>query len=162
MAKNKKTKKEDDGIERVVSENRKARHDYDVLESLECGIELVGSEVKSLRCGTVSLAECYARVRKNEVFLVNCDVPEYIDASRFNHKRKRDRKLLLHRREIERFAKRALEKGLTLVPLKLYFKNGRAKLLVGLCRGKQNYDKRQALKKADVERGLRQMKMFRR
>ncbi|MBR5244345.1 MAG: SsrA-binding protein SmpB [Thermoguttaceae bacterium] len=162
MAKNKKTKKEDDGIERVVSENRKARHDYDVLESLECGIELVGSEVKSLRCGTVSLAECYARVRKNEVFLVNCDIPEYIDANRFNHKRKRDRKLLLHRREIERFAKRALEKGLTLVPLKLYFKNGRAKLLVGLCRGKQNYDKRQALKKADVERGLRQMKMFRR
>ena len=162
MAKNKKTKKEDDGIERVVSENRKARHDYDVLESLECGIELVGSEVKSLRCGTVSLAECYARVRKNEVFLVNCDIPEYIDANRFNHKRKLDRKLLLHRREIERFAKRALEKGLTLVPLKLYFKNGRAKLLVGLCRGKQNYDKRQALKKADVERGLRQMKMFRR
>ncbi|MBQ1277675.1 MAG: SsrA-binding protein SmpB [Thermoguttaceae bacterium] len=162
MAKNKKTKKEDDGIERVVSENRKARHDYDVLESLECGIELVGSEVKSLRCGTVSLAECYARVKKNEVFLVNCDIPEYIDANRFNHKRKRDRKLLLHRREIERFAKRALEKGLTLVPLKLYFKNGRAKLLVGLCRGKQNYDKRQALKKADVERGLRQMKMFRR
>lgn len=162
MAKNKKTKKEDDGIERVVSENRKARFDYDVLESLECGIELVGSEVKSLRCGTVSLAECYARVKKNEVFLVNCDIPEYIDANRFNHKRKRDRKLLLHRREIERFAKRALEKGLTLVPLKLYFKNGRAKLLVGLCRGKQNYDKRQALKKADVERGLRQMKMFRR
>ena len=162
MAKKKKTKKEDDGIERVVSENRKARHDYDVLESLECGIELVGSEVKSLRCGTVSLAECYARVKKNEVFLVNCDIPEYIDANRFNHKRKRDRKLLLHRREIERFAKRALEKGLTLVPLKLYFKNGRAKLLVGLCRGKQNYDKRQALKKADVERGLRQMKMFRR
>ena len=162
MEKNKKTKKEDDGIERVVSENRKARHDYDVLESLECGIELVGSEVKSLRCGTVSLAECYARVKKDEVFLVNCDIPEYIDASRFNHKRKRDRKLLLHRREIERFAKRALEKGLTLVPLKLYFKNGRAKLLVGLCRGKQNYDKRQALKKADVERGLRQMKMFRR
>lgn len=162
MAKIKKAKKENDGIERVVSENRKARHDYDVLESLECGIELVGSEVKSLRCGTVSLAECYARIKKNEVFLVNCDIPEYIDASRFNHKRKRDRKLLLHRREIERFAKRALEKGLTLVPLKLYFKEGRAKLLLGLCRGKQNYDKRQALKKADVERGLRQMKMFRR
>lgn len=164
MAKNKKAakKKEDDGIERVVSENRKARHDYDILESLECGIELVGSEVKSLRCGTVSLAEAYARVRQNEVFLVNCDIPEYIDASRFNHRRKRDRKLLMHRREIERFAKRALEKGLTLVPLKLYFKSGRAKLLLGLCRGKQNYDKRQALKKADVERGLRQIKMFRR
>ncbi len=155
-------KKEDEGIERVVAENRKAKFDYDVLQSLECGIELVGSEVKSLRTGTVSLAESYARVRQNEVYLINCDIPEYIDATRFNHKRKRDRKLLLHRKEIEKFAKRALEKGLTLVPLRLYFRNGRAKLLVGLCRGKQATDKRQALKKADVERGLRQYKMTRR
>lgn len=157
-----KKKKEDDGIERVVSENRKARFDYDILETLECGIALVGSEVKSLRAGTISLSESYARVRDNEVFLVNCDIPEYIDANRFNHRRKRDRKLLLHKREIQRFAKRALEKGLTLVPLKLYFRGGRAKLLVGLCKGKQNYDKRQAMKKQDVERGLRQMKMLRR
>ena len=157
-----KKKKEDDGIERVVSENRKARFDYDILETLECGIALVGSEVKSLRAGTISLSESYARVRDNEVFLVNCDIPEYIDANRFNHRRKRDRKLLLHKREIQRFAKRALEKGLTLVPLKLHFRGGRAKLLVGLCKGKQNYDKRQAMKKQDVERGLRQMKMLRR
>lgn len=157
-----KKKKEDDGIERVVSENRKARFDYDILETLECGIALVGSEVKSLRAGTISLSESYARVRDNEVFLVNCDIPEYIDANRFNHRRKRNRKLLLHKREIQRFAKRALEKGLTLVPLKLYFRGGRAKLLVGLCKGKQNYDKRQAMKKQDVERGLRQMKMLRR
>ena len=157
-----KKKKEDDGIERVVSENRKARFDYDILETLEGGIALVGSEVKSLRAGTISLSESYARVRDNEVFLVNCDIPEYIDANRFNHRRKRDRKLLLHKREIQRFAKRALEKGLTLVPLKLYFRGGRAKLLVGLCKGKQNYDKRQAMKKQDVERGLRQMKMLRR
>ena len=157
-----KKKKEDDGIERVVSENRKARFEYDILETLECGIALVGSEVKSLRAGTISLSESYARVRDNEVFLVNCDIPEYIDANRFNHRRKRDRKLLLHKREIQRFAKRALEKGLTLVPLKLYFRGGRAKLLVGLCKGKQNYDKRQAMKKQDVERGLRQMKMLRR
>ena len=107
----KKKEQADDGIERVVSENRKARFDYDVLDQLECGLELVGSEVKSLRAGTISLAESYARVRKNEVFLVNCDIPEYFDASRFNHKRKRDRKLLMHRREIEKFAKRALEKG---------------------------------------------------
>ena len=157
-----KKKKEDDGIERVVSENRKARFDYDILETLECGIALVGSEVKSLRAGTISLSDSYALVRDNEVFLVNCDIPEYIDANRFNHRRKRDRKLLLHKREIQRFAKRALEKGLTLVPLKLYFRGGRAKLLVGLCKGKQNYDKRQAMKKQDVERGLRQMKMLRR
>jgi len=164
MAKNKdkKKSKEDEGIERVVSENRKAKFDYDVLESLECGIALVGSEVKSLRSGTVSLAESYARVRKGEVFLLNCDIPEYFDANRFNHKRKRDRKLLLHKREIDRFAKRAMEKGLTLVPLRLYFREGRAKLLLGLCRGKQNFDKRQDIKKRDAERGLRQIKMFRR
>ena len=164
MAKNKakKTSKEDEGIERVVSENRKARFDYDVLESLECGLALVGSEVKSLRSGTVSLAESYARVRKGEVFLLNCDIPEYFDANRFNHKRKRDRKLLLHKREIDRFAKRAMEKGLTLVPLRLYFRGGHAKLLLGLCRGKQNFDKRQDIKKRDAERGLRQVKMFRR
>ena len=160
--KNAKKKTEDDGIDRVVSENRKARFDYDILDQLECGIELVGSEVKSLRAGTASLAESYARVRKDEVYLVNCDIPEYFEASRFNHRRKRDRKLLLHRRVIEKFAKRALEKGLTLVPLKLYFRQGRAKLLVGLCRGKQKADKRQALKRADAERGLRQLKMFRR
>jgi len=164
MAKNKEKKKskEDEGIERVVSENRKAKFDYDVLESLECGIALVGSEVKSLRSGTVSLAESYARVRKGEVFLLNCDIPEYFDANRFNHKRKRDRKLLLHKREIDRFAKRAMEKGLTLVPLRLYFRDGHAKLLLGLCRGKQNFDKRQDIKKRDAERGLRQIKMFRR
>ena len=143
-------------------QRRLFQHDYDILETLECGIALVGSEVKSLRAGTISLSESYARVRDNEVFLVNCDIPEYIDANRFNHRRKRDRKLLLHKREIQRFAKRALEKGLTLVPLKLYFRGGRAKLLVGLCKGKQNYDKRQAMKKQDVERGLRQMKMLRR
>ena len=118
--------------------------------------------MKSLRSGTISLAESYARVRDNEVFLVNCDIPEYIDANRFNHKRKRDRKLLLHKREIARFAKRAAEKGLTLVPLKLYFREGRAKLLLALCRGKQNFDKRQTMKERDAERGLRQMKMFRR
>ena len=163
MAKDKKEKKkEDDGIERVVSENRKAKFDYATLETLECGVALVGSEVKSLRNGTISLAESYARVRDNEVYLVNCDIPEYIDANRFNHKRKRDRKLLLHKREIQRFAKRATEKGLTLVPLRLYFRNGRAKLLLGLCRGKQDYDKRQAIKKREADRGLRQIKMFRR
>ena len=157
-----KTKKEDDGIERVVSENRKARHDYDILDTLEAGIELVGSEVKSLRSGAVSLAESYARVRNDEVFLINCDVPEYIDANRFNHKRKRDRKLLLHRREIERFAKKAMEKGMTLVPLKLYFRKGRAKVLLGLCKGKQLHDKRETLKRNDSDRALRQMKMIRR
>lgn len=148
--------------ERVVSENRRARHDYHVLETLECGIVLVGSEVKSLRNSAVSLAESYARVRDGEVWLIGCDIPEYLEANRFNHRPKRDRKLLLHRREVLRFANRAKEKGLTLVPLKLYFSSGRAKLLLGLCKGKQDYDKREAQKKEDTQRGLRQATMFRR
>ncbi|MDR1960421.1 MAG: SsrA-binding protein SmpB [Planctomycetaceae bacterium] len=148
--------------ERVVSENRKARHEYTVLDTLECGLVLVGSEVKSLRSGTVSLAESYGRVRDGEVWLIGCDIPEYTEANRFNHRPKRDRKLLMHRREVKRFAMRAYEKGLTLVPLKLYFKEGRAKLLLGLCKGKQLHDKREAEKKASVQSGLRQALMMRR
>lgn len=145
--------------EKVICENRKARHDYHILETLEGGLVLVGSEVKSLRSGRISLAEAYAKVRKGEVWLVNCDIPEYLEANRFNHKPKRDRKILLHQREIQRFACRSLEKGLTLVPLTLYFSNGRVKILLGLCRGKQDYDKRAAKKEADSKRGLRQATM---
>lgn len=148
--------------ERVVSENRKARHDYHVLDTLECGIVLVGSEVKSLRNGSASLAEAYGKVRNGEVWLVGCDIPEYVEANRFNHKPKRDRKLLLHRREIGRFAMRAYEKGLTLVPLRLYFKEGKAKILMGLCKGKQDFDKRAAKKKAESDRALRLSMMHRR
>ncbi|MGL6194674.1 MAG: SsrA-binding protein SmpB [Thermoguttaceae bacterium] len=147
---------------KVVSENRKARHDYHILDSLECGIMLVGSEVKSLRGGTVSLSEAYGRIKGGEVWLVGCDIPEYVEANRFNHKPKRDRKLLLHQREIKRFAMRAYEKGLTLVPLKIYFKDGRAKVLMGLCKGKQDFDKREAKKKAEADRGLRMSLMRRR
>ena len=150
-AKTKKQEDKKDGIERVVSENREARGRYEIVKELECGIELVGSEVKSLRCGTVSLKECYARVRKNEVFLLNCEIPLYIEANRFNHKTKRDRKLLLHRREIEKFAKKATETGMTLVPLRLYFRNGRAKLLLGLGKGLKLHDKRQQLKERDLK-----------
>lgn len=156
-----KSKKSNDSSpnEKVVAENRKARHDYHILETLECGIALVGSEVKSLRTGRVSLAEAYAKVKNGEVWLLNCDIPEYLEANRYNHRPKRDRKLLLHRREILKFANRAFEKGLTLVPLKLYFHNGRAKLLLGLCKGKQDYDKRESKKEADAKRGLRQSMM---
>jgi len=125
-----------------------------VLETLECGIALVGSEVKSLRQGRLSLDESYARVKGGEVWLVGCDIPEYFDANRFNHQPRRPRKLLLHRREIDRFASRAFEKGLTLVPLKMYFKSGRAKILLGICRGKKEYDKREALKEAAVKRDI--------
>lgn len=164
MSKSKKGKKrqEPDSNERVIAENRKARHEYHVLDSLECGIVLVGSEVKSLRKGTVALAEAYGKVRDGEVWLIGCDIPEYVEANRFNHKPKRDRKLLLHRREIARFAMRAYEKGLTLVPLRMYFKEGKAKVLMGLCKGKQEFDKRDAKKKAEAARGLRLSMMHRR
>lgn len=143
----------------MVSENRKARHNYLVLDTLECGLVLVGSEVKSLRNGKVSLEEAYGRLRDGEAWLINSDIPEYVEANQFNHQPKRPRKLLMHRREIKRFAARATEKGLTLVPLRLYFKQGRAKVLLGLCRGKQLHDKRESLKKAaaqrDIQRAMR-------
>jgi len=148
--------------ERSISENRKAKHEYSVLESLECGIVLVGSEVKSLRSGTVTLSDAFGKVRSGEVWLIGCDIPEYREANQFNHKPKRDRKLLLHRREIKRFAMRAYEKGLTLVPLKMYFKEGKAKVLMGLCKGKQEFDKRDAKKKAEAMRGLRMAMLKRR
>ena len=143
--------------ERVISENRKARHNYDVMETLECGLALVGSEVKSLRGGRISLEEAYARVKENEVWLIGCDIPEYREANRFNHNPRRPRKLLMHRREVKKFANRAFEKGLTLVPLKLYFKAGKAKLLLGICRGRKLYDKREVMKEASVRRDLQRL-----
>ncbi len=144
-----------------IAQNRKARHNYTVLDSLECGIVLVGSEVKSLRAGHVSLDESYARVKGDEVWLVGCDIAEYFEASRFNHNPKRPRKLLMHRREVKRFAQKAKEKGLTLVPLEMHFKRGLAKVVVGLCRGKQRHDKREAMKDAQVKRDLQRVMMRR-
>ena len=143
-----------DPNERLIAENRKARHKFHVLDTLECGIALVGSEVKSLRNGTLSLDESYGRVRNGEVWLVGADIAEYVQANRLNHNPKRPRKLLLHRNEINKFAMRAHEKGLTLVPLKMYFKKGRAKLLLGLCQGKKLHDKRETMKKADSQRQI--------
>ncbi len=130
-----------------------------MLDTLECGIVLVGSEVKSLRAGTMSLDEAYGRMKNGEVWLVGCDIPEYTYDNRLNHNQRRPRKLLMHRREIKKFASQAYEKNLTLVPLKMYFKEGRAKVLLGICRGKKLYDKREAKKKQqtqrDIQRALR-------
>jgi len=124
---------------------------------------LVGSEVKSLRSGRISLDEAYGRVREGEVWLVGCDIPEYPQATIWNHEPKRPRKMLVHRRELHRFANQAHEKGLTLVPLKMYFnERGVAKVLLGLCRGKQLHDKRETIKKADVQRDLARMMRGRR
>lgn len=143
--------------ERVVTQNRRARYQYDVLDTLECGIALLGSEVKSLRNGKVSIEEAFARLKDGEVWLYNCDIPEYPQANRFNHEPKRPRKLLLHRREIQRFAAQATQKGLTLIPLKIYFTRGRAKVLLGLCRGRKEHDKREIIKKEESKREIRQM-----
>jgi SsrA-binding protein len=146
--------KKDDENERLVSQNRSARHEYEVLDTLECGLVLLGSEVKTLRGGKVTLDEAYGRVKGNEVWLVGCDIPEYVQANQFNHEPRRPRKLLLHKREIAKFANRAFEKGLTLVPLKLYFKRGKAKLLLGICRGRKLFDKREAQKKKTMTRDI--------
>jgi SsrA-binding protein len=149
----------EDKNERVIADNRKARHNYLVLDTLECGIVLVGSEVKSLRAGGLSLDEAYGRIDNGEVWLIGANIAEYNYSHALNHEPKRRRKLLMHRREMNKFASKAMEKGLTLVPLKMYFKEGRAKVLMGLCRGKQKHDKREAMKqresKRDIERALR-------
>jgi SsrA-binding protein len=140
--------------ERLIAQNRRARFDYEVLDTLECGIVLVGSEVKSLRGGKMSLEEAYGRVKDDELWLIACEIPEYPQASLLNHEPKRPRKLLLHRREIRKFAARAAEQGLTLIPLKMYFSKGRIKVLMGLCRGRKKHDKRQAIKKRDSNRDI--------
>jgi SsrA-binding protein len=156
MAKTRKKKPaaSDSPNERLVVENRKARHKYVVLETLECGVALLGSEVKSLRQGKISLDEAYGRVKNSEVWLVGCDIQEYTHANRMNHAPRRPRKLLLHRREIRKFASQAFEKGLTLVPLKVYFKRGVAKVLLGVCRGRKLHDKREKMKQATVRREI--------
>lgn len=125
------------------------------METLECGIILVGSEVKSLREGRCSLNEAYGKVRDGELWLIGADIQEYLEANRLNHQPKRPRKLLLHRREIRKFAGRAAEKGLTLIPLRMYFHKGLAKVLMGICQGKQKHDKRQAMKTAEANKRIR-------
>jgi SsrA-binding protein len=149
------TKKGEDGGIKVICRNKRAFHEYEVLESLECGVVLTGTEVKSLRDGHASLEDAYAKLDGEEVWLIGSDVPEYAMGNRMNHKPKRPRKLLLHRREISKFAGKATQKGFTLVPLRLYFKDGLAKVELAIARGKQLHDKRQAAKKADAQREIR-------
>jgi SsrA-binding protein len=142
-------------VQHVVSENRKARFRFEIIDSLECGVQLTGSEVKSLRDGKLSLDEAYARVKEGEAWLVGADIAEYPQATLWNHVPKRPRKLLMKREELRKFANLAHEKGLTLVPLKVYFNDrGIAKVQLGLCRGKKLHDKRETLKKADSRREI--------
>src|SRR5438067_6240462 len=152
MAHTRKTSLEE-GI-KLICQNRRAFHEYTISERLECGIALTGTEVKSLREGSSSLEDAYAKVEKGEVWLLGSEIPEYSMAHRMNHKPKRPRKLLLHRREIEKFAGKASQKGFTLVPLRMYFKGGVAKVELAVARGKQAHDKREALKKADARREI--------
>ena len=135
--------------------NKKAFYQYHVLEKVEAGIALAGTEVKSIREGNVTLAESYARLDGHEVFLVDCHIPEYRAGGWTNHDPRRKRKLLLHKREIVKLKVRVEEKGLTIVPLRLYFNaRGYAKIELGVCRGKQRHDKRQAMKARDAEREI--------
>jgi SsrA-binding protein len=137
-----------------VAENRRARHDYQLLERYEAGLQLTGTEVKSLRNGRVSLAQSYADVRDGEIWLVGARIDEYAQGNVANHDPDRDRKLLLHRREIDSLIGAVNQKGLTLVPTRLYFKNGRAKLEVALARGKEQRDKRRDIAKRDAQRDI--------
>lgn len=155
MAKAGKKDKQDEGLQ-VICRNRRATHEYEILDRLECGLMLQGTEVKSLRDGTASLEDSYAKVEGNEVWLIGCEIPEYGTASRNNHKPKRPRKLLMHRQEIDRFAGKASQRGFTLVPLRIYFKGGLAKVELGVARGKQAHDKRQAEKKREAQRQIKQ------
>jgi len=138
---------------RIIADNRKARFNYEIGEVFEAGIALTGSEVKSLRQGKASIGESYADARGGEIWLVNANIPEYLQAGRFNHLPKRPRRLLLHRRQINKLSGAVEREGMTLVPLKLYFnEKGRAKIELALARGKKLYDKRQTEKKRSWER----------
>ncbi|MCE2801874.1 MAG: SsrA-binding protein SmpB [Planctomycetaceae bacterium] len=138
-----------------VAENRKAKHNYEILDSVECGMVLHGSEVKSLRNGRCSIEEAYARFKDGELWLVDCEIDEYRQATFWNHPTKRMRKLLLHRRELHRFGLKAKERGLTLIPLRVYFTDRSiAKCVIALCKGRKLHDKREVLKKADARREI--------
>jgi len=142
-----------DSSRRIVAFNRKARHNYEILETVEAGLALTGSEVKSLREGKASIAEAYASPKNGELFLLNATIPVYAQAGRFNHEERRDRKLLLHKRQIARLIGAVRREGMTLVPLRLYFSDrGIAKLELALARGKKLHDKRETQKRRSWDR----------
>jgi SsrA-binding protein len=138
--------------DKTVATNRKARHDFAILETVECGIQLTGSEVKSLRLGQASLVDCYARLRDGEMWLEGMHIPPYEQGDKRTHEPMRPRKLLLHRRQIEALQRDSVEKGLALVPLRVYFSHGMAKVDLALARGKRQHEKRQSIAKRDAQR----------
>jgi len=139
---------------KTITNNRKARHDYHILETIEAGIELRGTEVKSLRAGRVNLKDGYVDVRDMEMYLIGVHISPYEEGNRFNHEPERPRRLLLHRREILKFGIKARDKGLTLVPLRMYFRGARVKVEIGLARGKKQFDKRETIAKRDAKRAV--------
>lgn len=142
--------------QKLIADNRKARFEYDILDRLETGIVLQGTEVKSVRQGHLSLSESYVKVKRGELYLIGAHIAPYEQGNRFNHEPLRDRKLLAHRHEIRRLDAAVQQKGLTLIPTKAYFVKGRVKIEVGLARGKKLYDKRKAIKDREIERHLQQ------
>ena len=134
--------------------NRRARHDYFIEAAYEAGIVLTGTEIKSIRSGNCNIKDCYGIVKNNEVFLLNMYVGQYKEGNIFNHDETRNRKLLLHKKEIKKIKEALEEKGLTLIPIKLYFKDNLLKVELGVCRGKKDYDKRESIKERDIKREM--------
>jgi SsrA-binding protein len=146
----------------AVCRNRRARHEYEILDEIECGIVLVGSEVKSIRNGKISIEEAYARIQNGELWLIDCDIADYPQANVMNHVSKRTRKLLLRKREIEKVAEAATQKGLTLVPLSVYFSRGLVKLCLAVAKGRKLHDKREVLRRKEDTREMRDAALRRR
>lgn len=142
------------GDVKIIAKNKRARHDYHVVDSIEAGIVLRGTEVKSVRLGKVQLVDSYVRIEDGELFLVGTHISPYEQGNRFNVDPRRRRKLLAHRAEIRRLHRQVTEKGMTLIPLSVYLKRGRVKLEVGVCRGKKTYDKRETLREKDAKREM--------
>ena len=141
--------------------NRKARHDYFIEEEYECGIELVGTEIKSIRQGSCNLKDSYAIVRNNQIYALNIFISHYKEGNIFNHDEGRSRKLLMHKKEILKLDEKVKLQGYTLIPLKIYFHNNKAKLLLGLCKGKKDYDKRETIKERDLQKEtMKQLKNY--
>lgn len=138
----------------IEIKNRKATFDYEILEELEAGIVLTGTEIKSIRNGNANLKDSYAVIRNNEVYLLNMHISEYKEGNIFNHDEKRTRKLLLHKKEILKLRDKIILNGNTLIPLKLYFKGNKVKILLGLAKGKKSYDKRESIKEKDIKREI--------
>lgn len=146
----------EDPNSRVVCRNRRASHEYEILQHLECGIVLAGSEVKSIRANKISIEEAYVKVRDGAVWLVNCDISEYPQATTMNHISRRTRKLLLHKREIQKFAEQAADRGLTIIPLDVHLSRGLVKLTIAVARGRKLHDKRQKLRTKADQREMQQ------